>query len=468
MIDYSQWQRTKVKVTNIRLDSENPRIPPGMRSPSQQELIQVFTERYRILELTKSIADDGYFPDERIVVIKTHRSNYTTLEGNRRVAALKLLLNPDIAPSNLVQKFRSLSSTVQNPITEVEVVIASSRQDATKLILEKHTQPSVFGWSPIMQAEFYGRLVDQGNSPAEIASSFNIQKGEIDRSLRMRTMYHLSASLEYPEKIKKAVLDFEDFNISALQRVYESLDGRSYLTLSSDLNTFSCDEDLFRKAFSKIVTDIARKKEDTRTLHKQKDVQRYVRQLRDEINIKNTGKAVSVKKIIDASAFVRQAGEDKEKKPRSTRKTKSLFLKSAVPFHIKGAASLRCFYEELQKIPVKTYPNSTAILLRVFIDKACRHYLGRKKITQILSSGKMVNLDDATLGDLLDFLQNKKNTLLRDNIKKAIRTFKSSSTFASLSSLNTIVHNEQVVFIEEHVRNLWPNVEGLLVILLEE
>jgi hypothetical protein len=78
-------------------------------------------------------------------------------------------------------------------------------------------------------------------------------------------------------------------------------------------------------------------------------------------------------------------------------------------------------------------------------------------------------LADVTFGEILDFLSEKSNPLISDdNIKKAVRTFKSSSSFKSLSILNSIVHNEELSFTEPQARDLFPNVEGLLKILLSE
>jgi hypothetical protein len=131
--------------------------------------------------------------------------------------------------------------------------------------------------------------------------------------------------------------------------------------------------------------------------------------------------------------------------------------------------SLSKIYDELRSLPVKTYPNTSAILFRVFVDKASRHFLKRKGVKTISIGEETKKLADVTFGEILDFLTEKSNTFIADdNIKKAIKAFKSGSSFKSLSLLNSIVHNEELSFTETQTRELFPNMEGLLKLLLSE
>lgn len=138
-----------------------------------------------------------------------------------------------------------------------------------------------------------------------------------------------------------------------------------------------------------------------------------------------------------------------------------------MPFKLKGAASLHRLYIELRDLPVKTYPSTAAILFRVFVDKASRHFLKRRGVRTVNVGRQAKKLADVTFGEILDFLSERSNPLIHDeNVKKAVRAFKSSSSFKSLSTLNSIVHNEELSFTEPQARDLFPNVEGLLKILL--
>lgn len=65
--DYSKWPLKAMSATNLFLDPENPRIPATGRRLSQRELIAELVEHDGVYELAKSIAENGYFPNEVIV-----------------------------------------------------------------------------------------------------------------------------------------------------------------------------------------------------------------------------------------------------------------------------------------------------------------------------------------------------------------------------------------------------------------
>ena len=80
-----------------RLDPENPRLATSVKRPTQQELIADLLEHEEVMDLVRDIARQGYFPNELLVAIRDG-PNTIVVEGNRRLAALKLLLNPELAP----------------------------------------------------------------------------------------------------------------------------------------------------------------------------------------------------------------------------------------------------------------------------------------------------------------------------------------------------------------------------------
>ena len=99
-----------VKVGSLLLDSKNARIPAGRRSDDERALVHELVEREDVRGLGASIAKLGLFPNERLVVMPQGR-RYVVLEGNRRVAAVKLLINPELAATDAeVKYFRGLST----------------------------------------------------------------------------------------------------------------------------------------------------------------------------------------------------------------------------------------------------------------------------------------------------------------------------------------------------------------------
>src|SRR5580700_3461590 len=83
-------------VGSLLLDAENPRLVEyGLTAGATQfDILRVLWERMAISELAMSIAYNGYFEHEPLFAI-THpgSEDLVVIEGNRRLAAVKLLLD---------------------------------------------------------------------------------------------------------------------------------------------------------------------------------------------------------------------------------------------------------------------------------------------------------------------------------------------------------------------------------------
>ncbi|MDE0460544.1 MAG: ParB N-terminal domain-containing protein [Chromatiales bacterium] len=84
----------------LLLDDENPRLPEGLHGASQSEILRFLLEQGALEELAQSYLDNGFFQHEPLIVVLEHgkkrrkqrgKDRYTVVEGNRRLAALKIL-----------------------------------------------------------------------------------------------------------------------------------------------------------------------------------------------------------------------------------------------------------------------------------------------------------------------------------------------------------------------------------------
>jgi hypothetical protein len=96
----------------IFLDLENPRHEPFQ---TESEVIDWLCRNENILPLAKDIAENGLNELEIIGLIPDENSDddapaYFVAEGNRRVCALKLLLDPDRAPAKLRKGFEQIAT----------------------------------------------------------------------------------------------------------------------------------------------------------------------------------------------------------------------------------------------------------------------------------------------------------------------------------------------------------------------
>src|SRR5687767_14689436 len=88
-----------VDVGNLRFDPLNPRFPKGLNGKVEAEVFSWMLRDATIIELMGSIGELGYFPGEPLLVAKTNKKGvFEVVEGNRRLTAVKLLREPELAP----------------------------------------------------------------------------------------------------------------------------------------------------------------------------------------------------------------------------------------------------------------------------------------------------------------------------------------------------------------------------------
>lgn len=135
----------KVPVERLRLDRGNPRLVGEATDASDEWIIARLYRSAELDELLQSISANGYLDIEPLVVMEDDADDdaLIVLEGNRRLATLRLLREPA-----LVRRIAAAESTritvpeiddgVQQTLDEVSVYPVASRQRARAFIGFKH------------------------------------------------------------------------------------------------------------------------------------------------------------------------------------------------------------------------------------------------------------------------------------------------------------------------------------------
>lgn len=211
MIDQSKWKHKDVWVSSLQLDFRNPRIP--ITAHTQADLISDLIEHDGIYDLAKDISEQGYYKLKNIIVVEED-GKYVVLEGNRRVAALKLLISYKLSPSLHKSKFKRLSDrTSLKQIKRIPAIVVPSREAAAPIILREHTLSQIKNWSPVMQARFYYESLRDGITIPDLAKEYSITPGEIKGFLQSYEMYRIACSLDLPPAVAAEVRNTRKFQI---------------------------------------------------------------------------------------------------------------------------------------------------------------------------------------------------------------------------------------------------------------
>lgn len=105
----------KISIKELSLWDENPRFPDKYFNKNEKELIGYMAskESFELLKLAKEIVDGFDTPPlEKLVVFKSG-SKHIVLEGNRRLACYKLLINPKLINAKTKkEKLKKLKSKI--------------------------------------------------------------------------------------------------------------------------------------------------------------------------------------------------------------------------------------------------------------------------------------------------------------------------------------------------------------------
>jgi len=134
-----------MRTTDLAFDLHNPRLVEFeiASKPTDQEIIQLLWNTMDVHELVLSIAASGFFPHEALIVAK-EAGKHVVIEGNRRLAAVRVLLEQDIVDSGYV-KIPRLSTDDRKSLCELPVLIGT-RQDSWRHLGFKHVNgPAKWG-----------------------------------------------------------------------------------------------------------------------------------------------------------------------------------------------------------------------------------------------------------------------------------------------------------------------------------
>lgn len=145
-----------VDVSSLHFDPNNPRLAEfGIdKDTPEEEILTILWESMDVRELVQSIAASGFFPHEALIVAEEDGKN-VVIEGNRRLAALKVILGSSPAadrdwdvPELTPERIASLKSVP---------VIFSGRTESWRFLGFKHVNGAA-KWTSYAKAKYIAHV----------------------------------------------------------------------------------------------------------------------------------------------------------------------------------------------------------------------------------------------------------------------------------------------------------------------
>lgn len=212
-----------VRTNLLDFDATNPRFGGGTDKLSQEELQRLLEKApHYARELVPSLVENGFIAYEPIVV-KKQDGRYVVIEGNRRLAAVRYILNDQSTHQEIRSRFRRIPALVF-PSTAAE----GTQDDAIRMYLGVHHLFGFREWPPESKAKFLDQNIRTKKDLQKISREIGIQVGEFERYLipyRLRKHAHKSMG-------SVALKDFW-----TLAEAMNRIDIKEYVKLEADNKT---------------------------------------------------------------------------------------------------------------------------------------------------------------------------------------------------------------------------------------
>jgi len=170
------------KVISVKLldfDQKNPRFPEHIAKGDEQALLERFIRDERLQEIIESIADQGFFPGEPLLVTK-NGARYTVIEGNRRLASLKLLARLSEPPHGRIAIERAVDEAQFRP-EKVQCLIFADGDAILRYLGFRHIT-GIKSWGSLQKARYMHRLLQQSHGDKDTSTGLRLLARETGSS----------------------------------------------------------------------------------------------------------------------------------------------------------------------------------------------------------------------------------------------------------------------------------------------
>ncbi len=435
-----------IPLQNLLLDLQNARFEP--RSSQQEALIKIsHDEPDKLANIAEDILDQGLNYSDIPIVTQEKDGMYTVVEGNRRLAALKILSSQQLMesldlPIKYTKRLRELCEDAKGQLPTEIFCVVMTREDATYWIKLKHTGENkgvgTLGWDGIAAQRF------RGNSPALQAIDLVGKSDYINQ--------------ETKEKLEKISIT----NIARLLSTPEARDILGVEVTNQQIHLKAPeDETLARLAM--IVTDIAHKQIRVTQLDTKEQRIKYAQ----DIVAKPLPKPYK-------SSSKDGTGDDSSSKKGESSKPIPPGRKYLIPRQCKLViphTRINKIYAELQRLDVEKFTNSCSVMFRVFVEMSLDEYAEKNGISLMIPIKAKGNIVQpikekemslrVKLKTIANYLESQK--ICSTDQLRGIRTLINNKEHVlSVDNLNAYVHNRDYSPVPSDLKGNWDSIQAFI------
>lgn len=425
-----------IAVTDLLLNGENPRIE---EASSQRDILSALLDREerKIEVLAKHITEHGGVnPSELPIVVKDKGKQYTVLEGNRRLAALKILGNPDLAEGYSIEKKMREHAKNANLPTTLLCLVADSEEDARPWIEIRHTGENngagIVPWDSYMRTRWEQHTGKSHDSNALLVAEMASSLYPDDKSL----MADLATVVQT--------------RFTNLSRLASDPDVRAALgiQIKDGQVLLNVKPNRAKPAIKRVMKDLASEAGSVKNLYYKDDRRRYLEAIG---SVLPDGEKDALKEPIE----VKGAQVPAAARPPATTRNRAPKPKVLKGFKLDNAGhKTQNILRELQGMDLQKTPNSAAVLCRVLVELL---------VEDAVKDAGWLREKDKKLKDRLNTCVHRIDPGGKDSRFTAVRAgLKDRNHWMSINTLHQFVHNKNFNPTPETIVDIMENYRPLL------
>ncbi|MCM1234023.1 MAG: hypothetical protein NC489_28295 [Ruminococcus flavefaciens] len=477
-----RYTTKEIQLDELYLDEKNPRfiVPPN---PSQQSIVDYLIENEEVERLANDIAKSGGLNAGERVIVTEENERWIVLEGNRRICACKILMNPSLLANRRLASVDKISLLINDELKQsVSVVnadVMKNRLEAQSSLAAKHID-GIKRWSTISKHKFFALEFDAGKSIKEISMITGVSEAKIKTGLKEYRIIDYVLKLPFwTQEEREEYLNLQEIKTTRLTRLFSTQPSktegkrlREIIDLDYDDNYFiksSLAKDVFDKilhiaAQAAFIPDYASDFNGTRSTYE--DIPQLMQFLEENkliIENKFGNKNVYVAPESKANADVNSETSEKmsgkeEKKAVNATSNKQFTSKRNVliPEDFKvscTAVKINDIINELKRLNFSYCVNAQAVLLRVLLELSLKYYLNRVNESSKIDEGHL----EGTYVAALESMRVKKllNSVEHSNLVQLKKGDKIFSIFNGYVHYDSVVPNKDVlIFYFDNLRRI--------------
>ena len=478
----NNWKDKKEDVRSLYLDLKNPRIPKKNRI-DEISVLKYLLEYENVLEIAKNIAKEGYH-HSAVSIVCEENGKKIVLDGNRRLTACKLLLNPKLSPQKkYIKIFESLQSDInKDDFKNIKITIAPNRCSAEKEIWDIHQSSLMRKWQVIQKLRKQKDLV-KNSSVEDVALEYGVSKNVLLKDL---------IKLSFYERISEKLTTKDDqdkllkIGFNKIEKILVPEHGEKFLGYKKNNSTGEIiveNKEKFKKNLDKIQNDILTNSELRAACIKKEIEDRFVAVDKSYSRITNGDKNLpnpnhpdlfgNKNSNFDAENNLEEKPEEKTDNnifngdennfvdktdisdniydhsiysPIKDRNSGSV-LKNINGIPIVNSDKIKAIFNELKFIKAEKSPMMTAMNIRILLDITTKELLSLANKSQ---RGTLKERMKRVAKDIGEKKESDKD--LRELIEALEKDF-------FTKKLNEIAHNTIFQISEDEARIIWKNVK---------